>query len=256
MYPGSSLMASNSTYHSFNDIELFEPPSPPKKDTVKGHNYTDSINDERPPTAVKMQRQDSGYESYGPSPRNSTSTSTSRPSVGRRVSNASSVTASPQPRRRPSTRRSAKSYPQPRPVQSLHHMRSSAPIQVQPVSYFQFPSPEPIELSTGPNVPMDEAPLSPTSPPPQTTHYWTSDSTRRLEYAAIDAASRGFKGWVRRTLIPDCFVPKESRHVSFDDDTGSVRRYRLELEEDDVQDEKTTRRRKPWQFWSSRKNTV
>lgn len=256
MYPGSSLVASNSTYHSFNDIELFEPPSPPKRDAAKGHAYSDSIDDERPMTAVKMQRQDSGYESYGPSPRSSTSTSNSRPAVARRVSNASSVTASPQVRRRPSTRRSAKSYPQTRSGQSLHHMRSGMPVQPQPVSYFQFPSPEPIELSGHVNPSVEEAPLSPVSPPPQTTHYWTSDSTRRLEYAAIDAASRGFKGWVRRTLIPDCFVPKESRHVSFDDDTGSVRRYRLELEEDDVQDEKTTRRRKPWQFWSSRKSTV
>ncbi|KAK1997565.1 hypothetical protein LX36DRAFT_749650 [Colletotrichum falcatum] len=67
--------------------------------------------------------------------------------------------------------------------------------------------------------------------PPQATHYWTSDRTRRLEYAAIDAASRGVKGWVKRHLVPDCFVPKD-KHVAFDDDTGSVRRYRLELEEE------------------------
>ncbi|CAK7212276.1 hypothetical protein SBRCBS47491_001408 [Sporothrix bragantina] len=66
--------------------------------------------------------------------------------------------------------------------------------------------------------------------PPQTTHYWTSDQTRRLEYAAIDAASRGFKGWVMRHVVPDCFVPKAKRRVTFDDDTGSVRRYRIELE--------------------------
>ncbi|CAK7246170.1 MAG: hypothetical protein STHCBS139747_007793 [Sporothrix thermara] len=66
--------------------------------------------------------------------------------------------------------------------------------------------------------------------PPQTTHYWTSDQTRRLEYAAIDAASRGFKGWMLRHMVPDCFVPKAKRRVTFDDDTGSVRRYRIELE--------------------------
>lgn len=74
----------------------------------------------------------------------------------------------------------------------------------------------------------DDAPLSPL--PPQTTHYWTSDRTRRLEYAAIDAASRGVRGWVMRNCVPECFVPKERRRVCFDDDTGSVRRYRLDLE--------------------------
>lgn len=108
--------------------------------------------------------------------------------------------------------------------------------------------------------------------PPQPTHYWTSDRTRRLEYAAIDAATRGVKGWVMRNLVPECFVPKENRHVSFDDDTGSVRRYRLDLEEDEddeacQEDEKKHkknnnnncnsegRRRKGW-FWGGRKNSV
>ncbi|KAI9151540.1 hypothetical protein HJFPF1_08746 [Paramyrothecium foliicola] len=249
MYPGSPLTASNSTYHSFNDIELFEPPSPPKK-TI------DSMGEERPLTAVKMQRQDSGYESYNasPSPRNSTSTSTSRPSVARRTSNGSSGAGSSRARTRPSAHRSAKSYPPPKPRPSFHHARSNS-IQPQTVSYFHFPSPEPIELVSNSPVDMDATPQSPVLPPPQTTHYWTSDRTRRLEYAAIDAASRGVKGWIRRTLIPDCFVPQESKHVSFDDDTGSVRRYRLELEEEDMQDEKTPRRRKSWRFWS-RKNTV
>lgn len=76
--------------------------------------------------------------------------------------------------------------------------------------------------------PRSETPLSPF--PPQTTHYWTSDRTRRLEYAAIDAASRGVRGWVMRNCVPECFVPKERRRVCFDDDTGSVRRYRLDLE--------------------------
>lgn len=74
-----------------------------------------------------------------------------------------------------------------------------------------------------------ESPVSPYSPP-QTTHYWTSDRTRRLEYAAIDAASRGVRGWVMRNMVPECFVPRERRRVGFDDDTGSVRRYRLDLE--------------------------
>lgn len=77
-------------------------------------------------------------------------------------------------------------------------------------------------------IPGAEIPLAPL--PPQTTHYWTSDRTRRLEYAAIDAASRGVRGWVMRNCVPECFIPKERRRVCFDDDTGSVRRYRLDLE--------------------------
>lgn len=79
-----------------------------------------------------------------------------------------------------------------------------------------------------PSYPTVDTPVS--YFPPQTTHYWTSDRTRRLEYAAIDAASRGVRGWVMRNCVPECFVPKERRRVCFDDDTGSVRRYRLDLE--------------------------
>ncbi|PHH90455.1 hypothetical protein CDD83_3587 [Cordyceps sp. RAO-2017] len=146
-------------------------------------------------------------------------------------------------------------------------------------AYFQFPTPDLIELTeaslyatagttSAPAAPSpspyaaDTAPSPPPSPPPPpaTTHYWTSDSTRRLEYAAIDAASRGFKGWVRRNLVPECFG---HRHVAFDDDTGSVRRYRLELE--DERDEKpassscaaaSPRRRRTWHFWSPRKTAA
>ncbi|SPQ26695.1 25cc3bb5-bda4-44b0-bb4e-e26866a127dd [Thermothielavioides terrestris] len=58
--------------------------------------------------------------------------------------------------------------------------------------------------------------------PPQTTHYWTSDRTRRLEYAAIDAASKGVRGWIVRHVVPDCFVPRSRRRLGFDDDRGSV----------------------------------
>lgn len=66
-----------------------------------------------------------------------------------------------------------------------------------------------------------------------------------------------------RHLIPDCFVPRENRHVSFDDDSGSVRRYRLDLEDDmtgnNVHVEKMkvadagVRRRKGWRFWRRRR---
>ncbi|RCI15941.1 hypothetical protein L249_2528 [Ophiocordyceps polyrhachis-furcata BCC 54312] len=110
--------------------------------------------------------------------------------------------------------------------------------------------------------------------PPQTTHYWTSDRTRRLEYAAIDSAPRGLRGWLRRRLG---FRP---RHISFDDDSGSVRRYRLHLSDDDDDDDddeggggggeglsspssssssssssSVEKRRPSWQFWRHLRKT-
>lgn len=115
-------------------------------------------------------------------------------------------------------------------------------------TYYHFPSPDPpfaeddslggYRSDTSPyrdyhdlvNPPCAEIASYPV-PPPQTTHYWTSDRTRRLEYAAIDAATRGVKGWVMRHMVPECFVPRERRRVPFDDDTGSVRRYRLDLDD-------------------------
>ena len=60
------------------------------------------------------------------------------------------------------------------------------------------------------------------------------------------------KGWMRRNLVPDCMVPKDGGHLDFDDDTGSVRRYRLDLDVDDNGDgpdcvEKVSK--KGWQRW-------
>lgn len=104
---------------------------------------------------------------------------------------------------------------------------------------------------------------------PVTVQYWTSPETRRAEYAAIDAASRGLKGFALK-ILPDCMVPKEYKVMGFSEredstnstgetgeelhergrrpstvkgsvgrkagkrgrgDDGSVRRYRIEIEE-------------------------
>jgi hypothetical protein len=98
------------------------------------------------------------------------------------------------------------------------------------------------------------------STPPQrpslhlpTTLSWTSDATRRLEYAKIDRAHSGLRGFCRRFLPKSCFgAPsrrnfwneradyrsREGREGGYDDDVDdddddadSVRRYRLELPE-------------------------
>ncbi|KND86958.1 hypothetical protein TOPH_08403 [Tolypocladium ophioglossoides CBS 100239] len=245
-----SFALSDATYHSFNDVELLEPPSPPNSRDSPRHNITRPAEPRSDQghdfTGVKMQRQDSGYESYTASPRTSSSQPRLPPPT-RHVSNGSStvVSSSSRPRPRPSPRRSAKSYPQ-SSSQPLYQPRANA--GPQPAAYFQFPTPDLVELTETPSHP-DLVPL-----PPQTTHYWTSDDTRRLEYAAIDAASRGVKGWVRRHLVPDCISP---RHVAFDDDTGSVRRYRLDLEDEQHEKEAcggTGQRRKGWHFWPLRKS--
>ncbi|KAH7265465.1 uncharacterized protein BKA55DRAFT_535392 [Fusarium redolens] len=261
----SESRASGTTYHSFADTELFEPMSPPRPpvthDTTslqhleqlqhelqrqqrEAPSSKDWVRERRPGTA-KMQRQDSGYESNTPR-RTSTSNTSHGGStinnahllVGRRSSNGSSKDGSGSSNgsgvrsrfrnRRPSLRRAAKTHP----VQPTH------PIQL---------------ADTVPDRRVQPTPIP--SPPPQTTHYWTSDRTRRLEYAAIDAATRGVKGWVLRHLVPDCFVSCENKHVSFDDDSGSVRRYRLELEDDHAEKSggKSVRRRKGWKFWRRRK---
>lgn len=42
-----------------------------------------------------------------------------------------------------------------------------------------------------------------------------------------------------RNVVPECFVPNEKRRIGFEDDGGSVRRYRLELQEMECVDSPT-----------------
>jgi hypothetical protein len=187
--------------------------------------------------AIKMARQDSGYA--GGQDSASTSRRTSTSSSTRRLKSPSKRSSVP-PSTRPSTKRAPRSFPTTahairtstssrRP--SLHTRHTTTPAYpqtvYQPYQFFQFPTlQDPEDISAAPPPP----------PPPVTCQYWTSDSTRRLEYAAIDAASRGVKGFFIR-LIPDCILPPNSRRTRFhcDDeagDAGSVRRYRLALSEE------------------------
>ncbi|QSZ30123.1 hypothetical protein DSL72_004643 [Monilinia vaccinii-corymbosi] len=206
----------------------------------------------------KMDRQDSGFAesiAYIPShlrkssrpsskssshnaPRpslNSTrkESSRSKDSSGNSSSASSSTSRST---RRHSSRSPRLSTSQTRPnLSSRHHQSrtksSSPPPQYQ---YFHFPS-----LSDDLSQETSNVVATPPPPPPATVHYWTSDQTRRLEYAAIDAASKGIRGFVRR-CIPDCFLSVEKRGSRFceenmrerDGDAGSVRRYRLVMEDD------------------------
>ncbi|CAG8975091.1 hypothetical protein HYALB_00008930 [Hymenoscyphus albidus] len=211
--------------------------------------------------AVKMNRQDSGFStgsnnsprnstsSRRPSPskrekegreekegskRRSTSYTSSRPSTTKKTSKSSSTPAAP--------RTSTSSNRRPN-LQSRHTTQCTTQ---QTYQYFHFPSlsdPEPSDPNNQIQLSSPSAREDKHIPaPPATIQYWTSDNTRRLEYAAIDAASRGVRGFFTK-LVPDCILPQSSRRTRFSDgddgdDVGSVRRYRLQLP-----DEKTTHSR-------------
>ena len=123
-------------------------------------------------------------------------------------------------------------HPPANPATSLHN---NAPHQ-----FFQFPllAPDTDGLGGEEGERDGDGEGERPPPPPATVQYWTSDSTRRLEYAAIDAAGRGVRGFFIR-LVPDCMLPPGSRRTRFcernedaDSDAGSVRRYRLVLPEE------------------------
>ncbi|KAI0129924.1 hypothetical protein BJ170DRAFT_593465 [Xylariales sp. AK1849] len=226
----TSVAASVTTYHSFNDVELYE--HTPRQGPVRVELPLAKDNAFQP---ALMQRRDSGYESTPPGSKSGGSHRS-----GRRTSTTSNSSSHMRPRTRPSIRRAARSTPSPRPSVVNGHSLQRPRSQQQSFAYFQFPSPEA-------SLREDKATckVEPTyPPPPQTTHYWTSDHSRKLEYAAIDAASQGIKGWILKHVVPDCFVPKENRRLTFDDDTGSVRRYRLELEGDAEAEEEADKSRK------------
>ncbi|KAL6710590.1 hypothetical protein ACN47E_008638 [Coniothyrium glycines] len=66
-----------------------------------------------------------------------------------------------------------------------------------------------------------------------TTMHWTSPGTRRRDYERIDKANSGFRGLIRR-VVPRCVSgPQEKFYEKDQSDAGSVRRYRM----DDVEDQ-------------------
>lgn len=65
---------------------------------------------------------------------------------------------------------------------------------------------------------------------PSTVMHWTSDETRRKEYAQIDKSNRGIRG-----VLNKLFGRNSTRSKFYDDkhsDAGSVRRIRLDLNEE------------------------
>ncbi|KAI1388077.1 uncharacterized protein F4822DRAFT_408524 [Hypoxylon trugodes] len=221
----TSVAASDTTYHSFHDIELYEP----RSTSVTVEKQMPSRKEDKFEFKPIL-RHDSGYESIHPRSKSIASRSSQRRNSGIYTSSSQART-----RTRPSARRAAKSTPNPQVRRLSTQPPHSSQSNQQPTTYYYFPPPESLSGSIDEGIDTDDAgPSYP--PPPQTTHYWTSDHTRRLEYAAIDAASRGVKGWFMKHVVPDCFVPKANRRVGFDDDSGSVRRYRLELDCDEAEE--------------------
>jgi hypothetical protein len=72
---------------------------------------------------------------------------------------------------------------------------------------------------------------------PSTAMHWTSPCTRRREYERIDRANSGVRGFLNK-VMPRCVSgPQEKFYEKDQSDAGSVRRYRLD-DDDNVPDEK------------------
>lgn len=208
----------------------------------------------------QMARQDSGYSdgirSSHSSRRTSTSSShnnrphqkrTRRPTTHRSSRSSPSTMAAPSNTSTTNLRTSSSKRPLIHSRHTAPQTRPSSRPQSQPRSqstyqFYQFPTLDPTPPSTShqphqffhhSHTQSLPQPVQPQHPhPPPTIQYWTSDSTRRLEYAAIDAASHGIRGFFTK-LVPDCFLPQAARRTRFhggdgaDSDAGSVRRYRI-----------------------------
>ncbi|KAK7931267.1 hypothetical protein PG985_001979 [Apiospora marii] len=246
----TSVAASDVSYHSFQQLGQFEPASP-KNTAVQTKPPSTWKN--VPFSPMPMRRQDSGYESI-PSGSKSGGSQVSSRRTSMTSSSTSSSSHHARPGTRPSIHRATRSTPASRTGYTSGYGLCRPSSQQQSVSYYHFPDPDDEEEEEADHVDEedddddDEMTGTVYPPPPQTTHYWTSDHTRRLEYAAIDAASQGVKGWMLRHVVPDCFIPKENRRLRFDDDSGSVRRYRLDLDDDVPEKEGGGGRKLGWLF--------
>ncbi|EZF34390.1 hypothetical protein H101_02049 [Trichophyton interdigitale H6] len=137
------------------------------------------------------------------------------------------------------TRYSASQQPQ--------HSASASPLlrsENTPTSPFQSDGvPSPLTRQSTWN-PIHEQTNNVSSPPPlpKTVIDWTSPSTRRREYEKIDRASRGIRGaW--RKFAPQWCQSKDARAPFFEEckaghakDDGSVRRFRMDIPEEDDAD--------------------
>lgn len=234
-----SAVSDTITFHSAHahqqNMESRQPHSTPQSLTIPPFSHDSFHTPFRAskPMGVNMARQDGGYveaPASDSSQRTSTSSAhsrrrspstTARPKRRRITTNTGSSTSST----RSTPKRGSRSS---RPLLSSGYASSHNAQRSYQYLHFSF-------LSTPSPDAAPASPPPPPTPPPATVQYWTSDSTRRLEYAAIDAASRGVRGFLIK-IAPDCMLPEDYKRTRFcegdDDDAGSVRRYRLKLPED------------------------
>jgi hypothetical protein len=126
---------------------------------------------------------------------------------------------------------------EPRPYSPSRH-NSEASVQRPPIDTIQPLSTVPLLLDPPTHTISATPPQRPSLHLP-TTLSWTSDATRRLEYAKIDRAYTGLRGFCRRVLPKSCFGDSrrnfwngaDGHEEDEDDDADSVRRYRLALPE-------------------------
>jgi hypothetical protein len=75
------------------------------------------------------------------------------------------------------------------------------------------------------------------------TMHWTSPCTRRREYERIDKANSGFRGLFRKVTPRYVSGPQEKFYEKDESDVGSVRRYRLDDLDDDMNEKDVARPR-------------
>lgn len=190
----------------------------------------------------------------------------------------------PRPNRAPASSPSTRSS-RPSSTPRFHTTSAVPQTREVPYSYFQFPELSGANTihsppGSAPTSRHGTAPPPPSTHPrdaavrhvPATVQYWTSPETRRREYEAIDAASSGVKGFCLK-ILPECMVPREYKVLGFSQreeeeegirmgggerrrggggrgkrggDAGSVRRYRISLDEDGRGAEKPDARRGRW----------
>jgi len=111
-----------------------------------------------------------------------------------------------------------------------------SPTQIYPVLNF---APEAAAVHSHPLQEADPQPESEKATGTSTEIHWTSPSTRRRQYEKMDKAHSGLRG-VMRKVFPKCCVPGPAPPKFYDEnksDSGSVRRFRLDLPDDEDEDD-------------------
>lgn len=121
---------------------------------------------------------------------------------------------------------------------SLHTKSGLPSPEISQAGHFDFPSSSPRlsaderTTATSYDQPKQSEETITTAERPSTTMHWTSPCTRKREYERIDRANSGIRGLMNK-VMPRCVSgPPEKFYEKDQSDAGSVRRYRIDNEED------------------------